>query len=331
MPGGREAPSPDSLSGSATEAAVETREDPLLASFSRERQVLVVGASGFVGSHLLARLAARGHTVRAVGRTGAPERGPRFRGIQWIRADVTRESQVRGLAEGCEVVVHLAGVRRESDGHTFRRVHVEGTRHLLSEAVRAGAGRFVFVSALGAELEAHPFFASKAEAEDLVRSSDLEWAIFRPAAVFGPDDHFMAPTARWLRRWPLFLVPAGRDLVLRPAAIEDVADALMQSVERDDLVGETYCLAGPERLTLEACVRTVARVLRLRRWVRSVPPQVAERLLAVTRGMGLPSPSLAEGWRLLFGRPDPRAGPEDFRRIFHIEPLPFREALEDYL
>lgn len=331
MPGGREAPPPDSLPGPATDAAVETLEDPLLAGFSRERRVLVVGGSGFVGGHLLARLVARGHRVRAAGRSGAPERGPRFRRIEWIRADVTRESELRGLAEDCDVVVHLAGVRRESARHSYRRVHVEGTRHLLAEAARAGAERFVFVSALGATLDAHPFFASKAEAESLVRASGLEGRVFRPAAIFGPDDHFMAPTARWLRRWPVFLVPAGDELFLRPVAIEDVADALTQGVERDDLARETYCLAGPDVLTLEACVRSVAHVLQLRRWVRSVPPETAERLLAWTRRAGLPSPSLAEGWRLLCGRPDLGAGPEDFRRIFHIEPMPFREALEDYL
>lgn len=331
MPGGREAPSHDSPTGSATEAAVEPREDPLLAGLSRERRVLLVGAGGFVGSHLLARLVARGHAVRAVDRTGAPEREAGFPGVEWIRADVSREGRVRGLAEDCEVVVHLAGVRRESGDDSYRRVHVVGTRNLLEEATRAGSARFVFVSALGADREAHPFFASKAEAEGLVRASGLEWVIFRPAAIFGPDDHFLAPTARWLRRWPVFLVPAGRELVLRPAAVEDVADALLQSVEREDLCRETYCLAGPDLLTLETCVRIVARTLRLRRWVRSVSPQVAEGLLAWTRRLGLPSPSLAEGWRLLCGRPSLVAGPEDFRRTFHIEPLPFREALEDYL
>lgn len=331
MSGGREGDRPDSLSESATQAAVETREDPLLTGFSRERRVMVAGGSGFVGGHLFDRLSARGHRVRAVSRTGAPEHRPSSRGVRWVRADVTRESEVRGLAEDCDVLVHLAGIRQESPGSTYRGVHVEGTRNLLAEATRAGAGRFVFMSALGATLEAHPFFASKAAAEDLVRRSGIDWTIFRPAAIFGPDDHFMAPTARWLRHWPLFLVPAGRDLTLRPVAVEDVADALTQSVERDDLAGETYCLAGPDVLTLEACVRTVARVLQLRRWVRSVSPELAERLLTWTRRAGLPSPSLAEGWRLLCGRPESGAGPEDFRETFQVEPLPFREALEDYL
>lgn len=332
-------PDPNGFSDSsdarpAGQALVETAEDPLLAGLERPVSVLVVGASGFLGRHLLERLASRGHRVRAVGRRGRPGDEPERPEVAWLAADVTEERQVAGLARGCEVVVHLAGVRREGGSQTFRAVHVEGTRRLLAEAKRAGAERFLLVSALGVEAVEDPYFRTKREAEALVRDSGVQGVIVRPALVFGPGDHFVSAVVRWLERFPVFCLPRSWNRPVQPAAVEDVTDALCQCVEREDVADDTHTLAGPEPLTLAEAARTVARVRGLRRAVLTLPDGLASPVLAVARRLagrlGIPP----DEWEVLrrAGRPPaPHRGVDAFRTVFQIEPMPFRAALEDYL
>jgi len=333
---GRSFSSPPAGSGPGTarageeEAALATREDPLLLGFGERRSVLVAGASGFLGRHLVRRLVSRGHEVRGLGR-GAALPGPLVgTGIEWRRGDVTRAGGVTGAAAGCDVLVHLVGVRSERAGPSYRSVHVDGTRRLLDEARRAGIARVVYVSALGARAGGGAFYHSKFEAERLVEEAALPGAVVRPAAVFGPEDHFTEPAVRWLRSFPILPVPASRGVRLRPASVEDVTDALCQTVERDELDG-TYAIAGPEPLEFVEAVREVARVLGVRTPVVPVPDRVTEWVLRAGERLGLDPEAAFEGWRLLVRRPPVHVRGDELRRIFQIEPLPFREALADYL
>lgn len=322
----------------AEEERPRTLEDPLLAGFRRPLVVLVTGASGFVGRHLLDRLASRGHRIRAVSRSGRPPEEIGGGNVSWVVADVTRPTGVAGLARDCDAVVHLAGVRRERGEVTFRRVHVDGTRHLLEEAGRAGVERFVHVSALGAGSaegpDADAFLASKRAAEEVVRASPLTSTIVRPAVVFGPGDHFTSAVARWLELSPVFLVPAAWNGRVQPASIEDVVDALCQCVERDDVAGSTHVLAGPEPLTLVEVARTVATVKGWRRAVFTVPDRLTGVVLTLVRSYaswrGIPN----DEWELLrrAGRlPVPPSGVNAFRSVFQIEPMPLGAVLGDYL
>ncbi|HKK28013.1 MAG TPA: NAD-dependent epimerase/dehydratase family protein [Gemmatimonadota bacterium] len=332
MPGGSSFPHPDAFGASGRgEAATRAEEDPLLAGPDRSTTILVTGGSGFVARHLVPRLLARGHRVRAACRGGAGAAGRTHHGLEWASADLTDRAAAEGLAEGCEVVVHLAGGPLD-DLAAARRVEIEGTRNLVREADRAGARRVVFVSALGAETCAGALLDVKREAEAAVRSGRAEHVILRPSVVVGPDDHVVSALARALRRGPV-LVPAGRgrEGVLQPAAVEDVAEALCQAVERADLADTVHRVAGPDALAPSEVVRAVAARLSLVRRVIRLPRWSGRRLEGLAGRTGLTAPS---AMRAL----DVRALPEEvedaaraLRRVFHLEPLPFAAALDDYL
>lgn len=335
-----EAPGPQESSAATVEAEEDREarprplEDPLLAGFQRPHVVLVTGASGFVGRHLLPRLASRGHRIRAVARSGRPEEEVGGGNVSWVRADVTRADALAGLARDCDAVVHLAGVRRQEGRASFHRVHVGGTRNVLGEATRAGVDRFVYVSALGAPAGEGAFLESKREAEGAVRASGIPSVVLRPAVVFGPGDHFTSAVVRWLERFPAFLVPSAWNGVVQPVSIEDVVDALCQCVERDDVLGETYSLPGPETLTLAEVARTVARAKGWRRAVFTVPDRLSGLVLSLARRYARWRELPHDEWELLrrAGRlPAPAEGGNAFRTVFQIEPMPFRVVLEDYL
>lgn len=327
-------PGPPGAGAATAEGVVtEPREDPLLAGLDDPLTLLVTGASGFVGRHLLERLAPRGHRIRAVCRGGAPADVPPRPEVTWLAADLRDPAAVSGLAAGCDVVAHLAGVHRAEGPEGYREIHVRGTRNLLEEAVSSGVERFLLLSALGAGSGGHAYFRTKLEAEHEVRGAQVDAVVLRPALVYGPGDHLLTGLARWLRALPLVPVPGGRLGEYRPVDVEDLTDALCQAVERPDLLGRTFHLAGPDRMSLRDVLEIVSRTLGLRRSMLTLPAGLGGRLLALAHRVEAATGLPADVWELLWRRrelPSPR-DESAFRAVFHIEPMPFRDAAEDYL
>lgn len=317
----------------ATSGGVAEREqlDPIDAALTPSRRVLVTGASGFIAGHLLPRLASRGHRVRAmwrgkegVGRKAAP-------GIEWVEGDVTRSGTLAAAVFECEVVVHLAGCRAPVAGASLEQVNVTGTRNLAAAALDAGVQRFVYVSALGASPTAGPYYRSRFQAEDVVMSSGVAHVILRPAVVYGPSDHFVTSILSLLRRFPVFPMLGDGTFRLQPIAVEDLVDALTQSVERADVEGGLYELAGPDRMSFTSIVRTVGELAGLRRPVVPFPDQIAPPMTRIVRAAGLSTPFTREQLDVLRWGSVLSGTDNPLRSVFRVKPLPFRDALGDYL
>jgi uncharacterized protein YbjT (DUF2867 family) len=315
----------DEASDTALATAEET--DPLLQSLPSPRRVLVTGGTGFVGRHLVPRLIGRGHRVRVLSRDpngSAALFGP---SVDWRQGDVTDPASLEGTAEGCEIVVHLVGpLLGAPDGRSG--AYSPATLNVLRAAQAARVRRFVYVSALGADPGSDGYLRTKFYAEGEVLRSSLEHVIFRPSIIYGPGDHFTTALVRLLRKLPVVPIPGRGSLMCEPISVEDAADALSQAVERADLADETYELVGPQRLPLARILRIVARrigvgcqIFHLPRWTH----QPTTRFLCA-RG------SLTEGTlAMLRAEAVSRAGSAPLRSVFHIEPMPFRHVVADYL
>lgn len=322
-------PFPEPSVASETRVSTAPAPDPLLVGPERELTVLVTGGTGFVGTHLARRLVSRGHRVRTLSRNRGERSLPSK--VEWRAGDVTVPGSIEGAARGCDAVVHLAGIAEERGTQSFEAVHVEGVRHVLSEAEGGGVDRFVLVSAAGAREEGSPFFRTKFAGERAAEASDLDHVIFRPSIVYGPGDRFTTELASLLRRLPVFPIPGVGSLRLQPVSIEDVTDALVQALERRDTLGRVYELGGPERLKFSKIVRVVAAALGVRRPIVHLPGPVATVTLWLVGRLGLPAPVTPQQLDMfreasLFTRAD-----NPLRTVFRLEPLPFREAVADYL
>jgi NADH dehydrogenase len=146
-------------------------------------KVLVTGGTGLIGDTAVTAMRARGHSVLLLARGADQAERLWPAGVTARVADVSRPDSLDGMAEGCDAVLHVAGIARETSGQTFGDVNVEGTRALLAEAERAGVRRFVFVSSLGAERGRSEYHRSKRAAEALVEGYAGEWVIVRPGNV----------------------------------------------------------------------------------------------------------------------------------------------------
>jgi NADH dehydrogenase len=169
-------------------------------------------------------------------------------GVTPVIGDVADAGSLRGAADGCDAVMHVAGIVEETPPNsTFERVNVQGTANMIAEAERAGAQRFVFVSSLGAPQGASEYHASKRAAESVVERFNGNWTICRPGNVYGPGDGQISVMLRLVRGVSPIVPKIGSgDQSFQPIWWEDLARALAAVVERDDLAGESLDLAGDE-------------------------------------------------------------------------------------
>jgi NADH dehydrogenase len=246
-------------------------------------RVAVVGATGFVGSHVVPHLVEAGHEVVAISRDGRrlPEWGS---GVEARAADVVGGDLEAALA-GAEGVVHLAAIPRESRGRRFEEVNVRGTERVVAAAERIGVRRLVHLSVLGAAEDPKlAYLHSKWRGEEAVRGSDLEWVILRPSLMFGTGDGFFNLVKTTLRWWSpgVVVIPGDGATRFQPLSVDDLAIAVERSLTDADRTGSTLELGGPEWVTYRGIVDAVMAATGMRRWKLGMPIPLISALTAVT-------------------------------------------------
>jgi nucleoside-diphosphate-sugar epimerase len=210
-------------------------------------KVLVTGGTGVVGGALVRELHRRGHGVRVLSRT-AHEDGPWWPSdVEAFDGDVSDERSLRGAADGCQTIIHAAGIAAEHPPErTFQRVNIDGTRYVILEAERAGVDRVVYISSLGAERGQSAYHKSKLVAEDVVRAFTRDWVIVRPGAVYGPGDEHVSVLLRMVRSLPIVPTIGDGTQRFQPIWHEDLARAVATAAERPDFRCRVLEVAGPD-------------------------------------------------------------------------------------
>jgi uncharacterized protein YbjT (DUF2867 family) len=227
-------------------------------------RVAITGGTGFVGRHLAAALSARGHDVVLVAR-GVDRRDEAARELPrttFIRASLSDEAGLRAAFDGCDAVAHCAGINREFGAQTYRTVHVEGTRTVVTAAQAADVRRIAMLSFLRARPGCGSgYHESKWAAEEIVRSSALEWTVLKSGVIYGRGDHMLDHLSRALHTFPVFATVGLRDRPVRPVAVADIARILESALIDGTLVRRTIAVLAPDELTLGEAVRRVAAVV----------------------------------------------------------------------
>jgi nucleoside-diphosphate-sugar epimerase len=217
-------------------------------------KVLVTGGTGVVGHATATELLRRGYAVRLLSRHAADDVAAWDGPIEAYPADIGAADRVRGAADGCAAIIHVAGIVEESGDATFDRINVGGTENIVAEATRAGVSRLVFVSSLGAERGSSDYHQSKLAAEQVVQRFAGDWVIVRPGNVFGPGDEAVSLLLQMVRVLPVVPTIDGGDQPFQPIWHEDLAWALAECVARPDLVRRILDVAGPEQTTVNELI-----------------------------------------------------------------------------
>jgi uncharacterized protein YbjT (DUF2867 family) len=224
-------------------------------------KIFISGGTGFVGRHLCRELLSRGHTLRLlVHSTKVPD----VTQTEYVPGDVTMaESCIEGAA-GCDAVINLVGIIREFPrrGVTFSRLHVEATGNMIEGAKQNGIRRYLQMSALGSRPGAvSGYHRSKYQAEELVAASGLDYTIFRPSLIFGPEDAFVNMLAGFIRSYSAVPVIGDGKYRLQPIAADDVARCFSLALEKPETAGKAYNICGPDRLNYLEVADAVSRAL----------------------------------------------------------------------
>jgi NADH dehydrogenase len=249
--------------------------------------------------------------------------------------DVLEAASLTVALDGVEAVVHLVGIISEIGESTFENVHGRGTQNIVVAAQKAGVRRFVHMSALGTRPNAASrYHQSKWIAEELFRHSGLDYTIFRPSLIFGPQDQFINLFARIIRLSPVVPLMGGPHTRFQPVCVETVGAAFTRSLSQPKSVGQTYDLCGPEALRLSEIVDQIMGVMQRRRLKVQVPLGLARcqaLLLDFVFRRLLRKASPLSRDQLVMLQENNVGNPQPANELFGLQAIPLREGIARYL
>lgn len=251
-------------------------------------KILLTGASGFIGRHLLDALLDAGHEVSCAVRKARTDPRP---GLSQFIVDYNDAQQARDWTpalDGVDVVVNAVGILRESPGQTFDALHRAAPIALFTAAAQAGVRHIVQISALGADGHATSrYHLSKKAADDFLLSLPTRSTIVQPSLVYGPGGASAALFERFASM-PLIPVPGGGGQQVQPVHIDDVVGALLRIVESSPATDARIAVVGPQPLTMRAFYAALRQAMGFTRPARFVGIPMSFMRMAAKAGSRLP-------------------------------------------
>jgi len=259
-----------------------------------DRDVIVLGGTGFLGRRVVRKLLEHGRTVGVA--TRLPEKVARptdslDRGAHLVQVDIRDRDTLTRALEGAGAVINCVGLYVETRAESFRDVHVEGAR-AVAEIVKAhGVQHLVHISGIGVDRGSpSAYIRARAEGEDDVRRAFPAATILRPSAMFSRDGAFFGALDAIVRRLPVVPLFGNGGTRLQPVLVGDVAEAACRALERGNAPGSVFELGGPEVFTYREIVERLAARAGRRRLFLPVPFALWRALAAMASL--LPQPPL---------------------------------------
>lgn len=246
--------------------------------------ILVTGATGFVGGHVVRALRDDDKAVRCLVRDLRRAQRLAALGCDLAEGDLTDPASLRNAVDGVEAVVHLVAIR-QGKREQFERIMIQGSRDLLAAAQAADVRRFVHMSALGTSegtKDLVPYYGAKWEMEQAVQSSAIPYVIFRPSFIFGSDGGILPTFRRLATLAPVTLIIGSGEQRIQPIWADDVAAYFVRALELDTATNRTFELGGPEVVSWNELWAQLKQALGVRRPSVHLPMALARANAIVT-------------------------------------------------
>ena len=236
---------------------------------SKQRNILLLGGSGFIGKQLAYALANRGWQVTVPSRRPHRNRALLVHpGIRLLEGNITDPDRLRELCADQQAVINLVGILNERRKGDFRRFHVEFIKTVVDACSATGIKRLLHVSALGADQATGGslYLRTKGEGENLLHTfgqRELRVTSFQPSVVFGKEDNFINQFAGILRWYAGYFPLACPNSKLQPVYVGDLVARIVDAIDDQDSHSKRYPVCGPEVFTLRQILELIIATLRL--------------------------------------------------------------------
>ena len=214
--------------------------------------ILVTGGTGFIGQALIRQLIANGQQVRTLIRPSQETpRLPRGVPVDVVVSSFTDEKGVRAAMRDVNVVYHLVGGESRGSFANLSESDIHSTQVIAHTGIEAGLERLVYISHLGADRSsAYPVMKAKGLAENIIKTSGINYTIFRSGLVFGPGDHFTEDIKAVLQAYPLyFVLPDKGYSQIQPIWVDDLVTCLIWSLQDPATKNQIIEIGGSENLS----------------------------------------------------------------------------------
>lgn len=294
--------------------------------------ILVTGATGFIGKHLVLQLIEAGHYVRVLIRPSSQTPNLPI-GVQ-MEVVVAGLNDLRGLRAamvGVDTIFHLAGAEWHGAYASLMNVDIQGTQVISRLAAEAQVERIFYLSHLGADrASAYPVLKAKAIAEEYIRRSGIDYTIFRSSVVFGPGDGFTTGLGFILKYFPgIFMMPGDGNTLLQPLWIEDLIACLSWSLEDPETLNQIFEVGGGEYLSMRQIVEIMMEAMNKRRAIINIGVPYIRSLTVLFESL-FPSFPISVYW-LDYLASNRTCTIDTLPRVFHLIPDRFSISNLAYL
>ncbi|MGD2138122.1 MAG: NAD(P)H-binding protein [Gammaproteobacteria bacterium] len=234
-------------------------------------KVTIFGGSGYVGSYLIDELLERGHQPVLLIRPESRHKVNQLQHCTLIDGDIADPEAIRAAVSGADAAIYNIGILREfpAKGVTYQALHFEGAKRAMDVAEDSGVSRFLLMSANGVKADGTGYQRTKYMAEQYLKTTSLQWTVFRPSVLFGDPRgrmEFATQLYRDIVRSPLpaplfydGLLPVNAGMFrMSPVHVMDVATVFVKALDMPGTAGQIYELCGPDALSWKEILQMIA-------------------------------------------------------------------------
>lgn len=296
--------------------------------------ILITGATGFIGQHLVARMIEQGETPRCLVRDiqRAKNMFPVGK-VELVEGDTTRAATLAAAVTGVDTIVHAAFItadRKAMKENYYDETNIQGTQNLIKAAKAAGVKRIVEISGLGTKMDRPgTYMQGRYLAEKMLVDSGLDWTIIRPSVLFGKNAPFIKGLADLIRTSPVVPLIGGGHTMFQPISVDDVVTVIIKVLDRPERTnGHIYTIGGPEYYSFSQVFDVLLRAMHTNRPKVYAPTPLVGIGAAVMEAV-LPKPPLTKAAMTLFSF-DNTTDLNSVERDFGFKPQSFAQYMQQH-
>ncbi len=296
--------------------------------------ILITGATGYIGRHLVSRLVAQGERPRCLVRNIKRAASILPAGtLEFVQGDTTSPASLETAVQGVDTIVHAAFITadlKQSAGNHYQETNVQGTANLVEAAKKAGVKRIIVISGLGTKPDKPgSYMQGRYLAEKMVKESGLDWTIIQPSVLFGKDAPFIKGLTDLIRTAPVVPLIGGGKVMFQPIYVEDVVTVIIKVLQEPERTkNKTYTIGGPAYYSFTQVIDALLQAMHKKRIKVPTPTPLVGIGAAVMEAV-LPKPPLTKAAMTLFTF-DNTTDLHSVERDFGFTPMSFTTYLKEH-